>query len=432
MHPVYTVSDGVRRVRPYYHEYRTPFKLRWTNKTVPEVLVSELGQSSETVHHGIDSHMLFITKDNGKKGGPVDLKGPEVYTRKLRPHDVIHNLQHMHEPCVLWVPSMIMDLWYFVANLVENLAKTPSILPCGVTLLYSSEEMVVVCKPGGIPTHPGGIYRYNTLVEIVSADLDCPVWPCHRLDKATLGVVILAKTKDFCRKLMLAFSLNRVEKQYLARVSGKFQRELFTYRCPLFSVNSSSGYLSAEKVAANTQTRFTRVCYMPEKDESIVLCEPLTGKMHQIRIHLSLLGHPISNDRYYNGVSDYVSSVNHEIERLIYESLFLEYPGFSPYSTSSEMLPLVVSLNLIVTPELSYRLAELARVRKERDLALRTGVCEQCLLSLYAEHPDLGIYLHSFKLIFNQLLQRIFLQKEPPLFSLTSPAPSWCPADKIS
>lgn len=427
--PSYTVSNGLRRVTPYYHDHRTPFKQRWAGRTVGEVLTSELGQNHDVVSQGIALHDIYVTKNNGKAGGPIPIKGTELLTRQLMAHDIIHNLQHVHEPSVIWTPNrtMIPTVNYF-----DGRSQSLYMMKCGVLILFDNKDIIVACKPSGVPTHPGGIYRYNTLLEIVANELGYPVWPCHRLDKSTLGIIVLAKTKLFCKAMMAVFRVHtQLEKQYLARVKGSFVHDKCSYRCPLISVNSSGGYLNVPKeVPTNSTTKFQRLAYLPESDESIVLCKPVTGRMHQIRIHLALLGHPISNDEYYNG-RDGINSAKNQIEKMIYKNIFEKYPQFAVTGLDAP-IPELITVSEFVTPEINTLLENLAKRRTDRDQRLITGKCVECMLPLYTENAHPGIYLHAFRLVHNWLQIDSEGLQTVPHFSFSTDFPSWCPAEKLS
>lgn len=434
--PVYTVTNGIRRVAPYYHLHKPPVKQRWCGRTAPEVLVSELGQNAQAVARGVDAHDVYLTRNNGRSGGPVPLKGPVLYSTPLAPHDAIHNRQHVHEPAITWEPETTVADW--PTSTLGGAGQRPRVMACNIAVLYETADIIVACKPAGVPTHPSGTYRYNTLLEIVAHTLGATVWPCHRLDKATLGVVVLAKTKRFCAAMMDVFRLRTLlRKTYLARVMGRFLHGDCVFQCPLISANSSgAGYLNVPAhVSTESCTQFRCVAYLDNSNESIIECRPMSGKMHQIRIHLALLGHPITNDAYYNG-TDALSRAKNDIERMLYAGVFSDFPGFARprrIGEDVESYPLLILLLTYVTEEIQTKLKALAFCRKTRDLGLVTGRCGECLLPLYAETSDHGIYLHALSLE--------WLQNAPVpdlhtgivfAFSFVSGCPIWYPADSRS
>lgn len=436
--PIYKTTNNIRRVVPYFYNHNTPFKLRWANKTAPEVLETELGQTKAVIQNGIDQKSIYVTKNNGKAGGPVAIKGLEVWNRSLVPHDMIHNLQHVHEPAISWKIPVQPGI---MPSTFANVTQLPYIMDCGVPILYNSNDFIVACKPAGVSTHPSGIFRYNTLLEIVAHELGQPVWPCHRLDKATLGVIVMAKTKAFSKAMMSVFSLHEnLEKSYLARVQGLFKYDSCSYRCPLISVNSSnSGYLNvSEHVPTASITYMEKIGYLPELNESLVLCRPLTGKMHQIRIHLTLLGHPISNDMYYNE-EDEVNRAKTAIERKIYQRLFEKYPQFeapSIDSTEDSKTPDSIAVTDLLTPEIIMEIEQLGQKRRKKDEKSIANECETCGGPIYEEKIDQGIYLHAFQLNYKWLQIEKFeiLQTSTssiPPFSFRTDFPPWFPAENL-
>lgn len=299
---MYLIENGLRKVIPYYFEYKTPFKMRWKDLTISHVLCGELGQIRSVVEQGLRTGQIYITTNNGKSSCLERLEGEVAKGRLLQPHDIIYNIQHMHEPSVVWEKNL--------------------------EIIFEDDQILIVNKPGGVPTHPGGIYKHNSLSEIVRNERKHEVWPCHRLDKSTLGLLVFAKTKQACKHYMaLMKSKDLLEKWYVARVKGNFPHEFCSYTCPVFSVNSSGkGYINAAGLVPESTTVFRKSAYSQSKNESIVFCRPITGKMHQIRIHLRNLGHPIANDDFYGGQG--LGKVKNGIEMEMYEKLFQAHPQY--------------------------------------------------------------------------------------------------------
>lgn len=378
--PTCFLGKNLRSVAPYYFEYKTPFKARWNNKSVAHVLCTELGQDPDVVSVGIDTGLIYVSANNGKAHGPIVLEVKETRDRLLQPHDIIHNRQHMHEPSIYWEGS----------------------LEGGIQVLYENPQLLVVNKPAGVATHPGGIYRYNTLTEILQNEFKVPLWPCHRLDKGTLGVLVLAKSKLACKGHSEMIQ-NRLRKLYLTRVKGHFPSQ-YTMTCPVFSLNSSGGYLNvpnSKAVPRQSTTEFELVKYSPELDQSIVKCRPISGKMHQIRIHLRNLGHPIVNDVLYNP-NDAVNTLKNTIELDLYRHL-----------NEKQVEDEVVDVLKYFSAEIADQVKQLVHMRKEKDV--REGeVCSECSRTIYDLEPDRGIWLHALELIHNDMT---FLTT-PPEWSL--------------
>lgn len=413
----YIVEKGIRSVKPYYFEYKTLFKPRWANLTVKQVLCKELGQLESVVDLGIENGHIYVTKNNGKVGGPVEIKREHVKTHLLQNHDIICNKQHMHEPSVVWDQSS-----YGVNGSLEGSVKIASsqeikdseaigryggeeqipIIKNGLCMIFENDKLVVINKPGGVATHPSGIYRLNTLTEIVKQELGYEVWPCHRLDKATLGVLVLAKSKDMCKNMMEIMKTKEIttEKQYIARVKGNFPfTHPFRYTCPVFTVNSASkGYVNvanAAQVSCESTTIFEKLRYFPARNESIVRCQPISGKMHQIRVHLRNLGYPISNDPLYNPTTE-VNKRKNDIEMKIYEVIFRMWPSLR--SGQNDLVPMTIDVSSIILDEVRLEISIMAELRRDREEEEKSTSCNECGRKVYDSHPDPGIFLHALRL----------------------------------
>src|SRR5207245_931738 len=96
-----------------------------------------------------------------------------------------------------------------------------------ITIIESSKDLLVIDKPASIPIHSCGRYAKNTILNILKQEhqLD-PLFPVHRLDRMTSGVVIFGKTSEKAKELATDISSHLVTKTYLARVVGKFPSEM--------------------------------------------------------------------------------------------------------------------------------------------------------------------------------------------------------------
>jgi len=174
--------------------------------------------------------------------------------------------------------------------------------PPEVKVLFQNDEVVVFDKPAGMLTHAkDGLSREWTLADVAKphvqeAGTDRP-GIVHRLDRATSGVIIVAKNPAAKRWLQKQFSARKVLKTYLAIVSGPLAKPKFTIDLPLgrnprrpatFAVNPS-GKPAVTEVTVVKSTAHA----------SLVELKPLSGRTHQLRVHLSHIGHPIIGDPLY-------------------------------------------------------------------------------------------------------------------------------------
>ncbi len=178
-------------------------------------------------------------------------------------------------------------------------------LPAGPTtllrVLYEDAQCIAIDKPAGMPTVPTQMAAAGTASEVLSAQLRAgdgkqALWVVHRLDAATSGVVLFAKTKAAAAQLSKIFQEQRATKIYLARVSGILAEATGTIDLPLARIGSRA-LVRDRGSAALTHWRVL------SRDRSTTLVElrPLSGRMHQLRAHMRAIGHPILGDRQYGG-----------------------------------------------------------------------------------------------------------------------------------
>lgn len=170
-------------------------------------------------------------------------------------------------------------------------------------LLWRDEQLIAIYKPSGWLVHRSGLDAGETrfVVQTLRDQLGGQrVWPLHRLDKGTCGVLLLALNADAARAMGQAFTDQAVHKRYLALVRG-WAPETAEVEHPLRPDDAPP-----DAPAQPARTRFTRLARL-ERDEaaeprfattraSLVLAEPATGRRHQVRRHLKHLAHPILGD----------------------------------------------------------------------------------------------------------------------------------------
>jgi 23S rRNA-/tRNA-specific pseudouridylate synthase len=125
----------------------------------------------------------------------------------------------------------------------------------------------------------------------------------------TSGIVVMAKTKESAKQFQNLLHEKNVIKKYIARVKGQFPYEEIIVNQPILK---KKNFAEIDLKGKPSETIFKLI--QTNGKESIVECQPLTGRMHQIRIHLSFLGYPISNDFVYKGEKQNLS--NEEIDEL--------------------------------------------------------------------------------------------------------------------
>lgn len=153
--------------------------------------------------------------------------------------------------------------------------------------LYEDEDLLICAKPAGVVCERE---QFRSLGELV-----------HRLDKETTGALILAKTLTSKQLLIKAFKKREVKKGYLAIVTGRVKKDRGTidnFLGPLSSYAGQTIYGAVEEKKGERAITFWK-CLQRSSSASLLWCEPLTGRTHQLRVHLSQMGHPILGDVQY-------------------------------------------------------------------------------------------------------------------------------------
>jgi RluA family pseudouridine synthase len=175
-------------------------------------------------------------------------------------------------------------------------------------ILFEDEDYFLINKPPFIATLDDRNEPQNILMLAKDYVPDAQV--CHRLDKDTSGVLGIAKNPEAYRHLNMQFENREVGKIYHAVVDGihGFKEELVD--APILKLTDGTVKISKDGKAA--QTYFTTLQNF--KEHSLLECSPITGRMHQIRIHLSTLKAPITGDETYGGKPFFVSSVKRKFK----------------------------------------------------------------------------------------------------------------------
>ncbi len=165
-------------------------------------------------------------------------------------------------------------------------------------VLYQDEHIIVVNKPSGLLSVPGkAVEHHDSIMSRIKADFP-DAESVHRLDMATSGVMVVALNKAAERELKRQFREREPKKTYIARVWGKLEKPQGLVDLPLICdwPNRPKQKVCYE-TGKSAQTFYEVLEY--EENATRVKLSPITGRSHQLRVHMLALGHPILGDRFY-------------------------------------------------------------------------------------------------------------------------------------
>ncbi|KAK3703969.1 hypothetical protein QZH41_009886, partial [Actinostola sp. cb2023] len=265
----YFVKNGLRHVVPYYFTFTTHCKGRWIGRKLFDVFKDEFRAEPPEyyVMHQFSIQLLYVN---------VLTVNGEVATLDtiLKDNVVISNKVHRHEPPV-------------TADTIQIIA--------------SNEDVVVINKPSSIAVHPCGRYRHNTIVFLLGKENGLiNLYTVHRIDRLTSGILMFAKTLKKAQELEEQVRERRIDKEYVCRVRGGFPSEPVNCEEPISVVSHKVGVCRVSPDGKPCRTLFTRLHSNGNSSVVKCKCQPYTGRMHQIRVHLQWLGYPIIDDPIYN------------------------------------------------------------------------------------------------------------------------------------
>lgn len=172
--------------------------------------------------------------------------------------------------------------------------------PRGLAVIWQDETAVVVDKPAGLPAVPG---RPEALRDCAASRLQA-AWPdakvVHRLDMATSGLLLFAFGLDWQRAYSALFAGRAMDKHYVAVVQGLMTEDRGTVELPLIADWPNRPRQKVDFVAGKPSCTHYEVLTRDEAaGRTRVALRPVTGRSHQLRVHLLALGHPIVGDALY-------------------------------------------------------------------------------------------------------------------------------------
>lgn len=177
-------------------------------------------------------------------------------------------------------------------------------------IIFENEDYFALNKPPHIATLADRNNPGNSMLEWAkgySADAQA----CHRLDKETSGVILFAKNPDAYRHASMQFEHRNVTKFYHAIVNGVHDLQCIQVFLPLHT--TASGYVKIDRTEGKEAETFFNTLKAYRK-HTLVECIPVTGRMHQIRVHLSVLKASIVADETYGGDHIYLSQIKNKFK----------------------------------------------------------------------------------------------------------------------
>ena len=173
-------------------------------------------------------------------------------------------------------------------------------------ILFENDDYIVVNKPPFVASldERGGSGEVNILRLARQYTDDAQV--CHRLDKETSGALLIAKNGEAYRSASMQFERRTVNKVYHAIVDGQFTFDQLLVDLPILNDGNKNVTIDRSE-GKRAETYFTSLKYY--KHYTLVECRPVTGRMHQIRIHLATQRASICGDHMYRGKPVYLSSI---------------------------------------------------------------------------------------------------------------------------
>jgi len=317
--------------------------------------------------------------------------------------DVISHTLHRHEPPVTALP---------------------------ISVLHEDNDMIVINKPSGVPVHPAGRYNFNSVIEIMRAERG-HTWnplPCNRLDRLTSGVMFIGKNPKAAEKLSMQIQERTVRKEYIARVKGEFPDGEVVCNMPLLQISPKLGLNRVRANGKVARTVFKKLAYYPpaaktvaeeiasngaatesaavskEEGYSIVRCLPVTGRTHQLRVHLQFLGHPIANDPIY-------------ANRRVWGASLGANDGDGTQDTDEDIITRLSRMGKSeVADAVAYHDEMVDEYNKKKAEKMSGELCDVCQTPLYTDpgEQELSLWLHSLR-----------YEDAGGSWSYVSPLPEW-------
>ena len=221
----------------------------------------------------------------------------------------LNKIELNHKPCDTRKTGTFGDTITINFDYEED---NSNIIPTKMNLniIFEDDWLLVVNKPAGIAIHPSVLHYSDSLCNGIKFYFDKiglkkKIRPVNRLDLNTSGLVVFAKCEYIQECLINQMKNNQFKKEYLAVCNGFFDKKSGTINLPIARKENS---IIERCISENGQTAITHYEVLKEFDNySLVKCSLETGRTHQIRVHMSAIGHPLLGDSLYGSISDLIN-----------------------------------------------------------------------------------------------------------------------------
>lgn len=221
----------------------------------------------------------------------------------------LNKIELNHKPCDTRKTGTFGDTITINFDYEED---NSNIIPTKMNLniIFEDDWLLVVNKPAGIAIHPSVLHYYDSLCNGIKFYFDKiglkkKIRPVNRLDLNTSGLVVFAKCEYIQEYLINQMKNNQFKKEYLAVCNGFFDKKSGTINLPIARKENS---IIERCISENGQTAITHYEVLKKFDNySLVKCSLETGRTHQIRVHMSAIGHPLLGDSLYGSISDLIN-----------------------------------------------------------------------------------------------------------------------------
>ena len=171
-------------------------------------------------------------------------------------------------------------------------------------IIHVDDGLVVVDKPSGLLSVPGrGEDKQDCVISRLLRDFP-EAMIAHRLDMSTSGLLVVARGEAMQKAMYKLFRDRAVDKRYLATVAGVVEADAGEIDLPLIcDWPNRPRQMVSHELGKPSRTRFRVIERSPAAQLTLIELEPVTGRSHQLRVHLAALGHPILGDELYAGAA---------------------------------------------------------------------------------------------------------------------------------